>query len=79
MWLKSDYMQRHHVQKARRKHLYIMYLIKEVGNRIQGMGLKVVKFHAIMHMVRDIYMFRTHGIKAAMLPSHRSWGPITFT
>ena len=57
MWLKSDYMKREHVIKARRKHLHIMYLIKEVGNRLQGMGLKVVKFHAIMHMARDIYMF----------------------
>ena len=38
MWLKSDWMKRDHVLKARRKHLYIMYLIKEVGNRLQGRG-----------------------------------------
>ena len=34
-----------------------MYLIKVVGHRASGMGLKVVKFHAIMHMACDILNF----------------------
>ena len=71
MWLKSDYMKREHVIKARRKHLYIMYLIKEVGNRLQGMGLKVVKFHAIMHIPK------LHGVTQNML-LRRAW-PCTYS
>ena len=34
-----------------------MYLIKKVGNRKKGMGLKLMKFHGIMHMARDILNF----------------------
>ena len=36
MWLKKDVMEKHHVQRARRKHRYLMYLIKEVGKRMVG-------------------------------------------
>ena len=34
-----------------------MYLIKKVGRRAEGLGLKTVKFHAIMHMVDDMLNF----------------------
>jgi hypothetical protein len=57
MWLKSDRMERDHVERAKRKHRYIMYLIKKVGKRTKGMGLKITKFHAIMHMAMDILYF----------------------
>ena len=57
MWLKSDEMKRKHVFRSRKKHLYIMYLIRKVGNRKKGMGLKIVKYHAIMHMTQDILNF----------------------
>jgi hypothetical protein len=56
-WLKSDEMLRSDVEKAKHKHRYIMYLIKKVGNRVKGMGLKITKFHAIMHMAQDILHF----------------------
>lgn len=56
-WLKSDVMAKKDVHRARRKHLYIMYLMRKVGNRTKGMGLKIMKFHAIMHMAQDIIHF----------------------
>ena len=31
MWLKSDAMQRKHVESAKQKHRYIMYLVEESG------------------------------------------------
>jgi len=56
-WLKSDEMAKEHVEAAKKKHLYIMYLMRKVGNRTKGMGLKITKFHAIMHMAQDIIHF----------------------
>lgn len=53
-WLKSDRMKKNHVEASERKHRYIMYLIKKVGARTKGMGLKIVKFHALMHITADI-------------------------
>ena len=40
-----------------KKHRFIMYLIKKVTRRNQGMGLKILKFHAIVHMAGDILNF----------------------
>ena len=34
-----------------------MYLIWRVGNRQKGMGLKIMKFHGIVHMADDIENF----------------------
>ena len=56
-WLKSASMELKHVRKAEQKHRYLMYMIKKVGNRSKGMGLKVTKFHAIMHLVQDMKNF----------------------
>ena len=57
IWLKSEQMEVHHVQRAKKKHRYIMYLFRKVGNRATGMGLKVSKFHSIVHMADDILNF----------------------
>ena len=57
MWLKSDQMALKHVERAKKKHRYIMYLIRKVGNRTKGMGLKIMKFHGIHHMADDILNF----------------------
>jgi len=54
VWLKSDEMRKTDVERAETKHRYIMALIKKVGNRVKGMGLKLLKFHAIMHMAQDM-------------------------
>ena len=56
-WLKSDEMKKVHVMRSKQKHRYIMYLIKKVMTRSTGMGLKITKFHCIMHIADDIMNF----------------------
>ena len=56
-WLKSIQMEIDHVKKSELKHRYLMYLMKKVGRRVQGMGLKITKFHSIMHLTNDILNF----------------------
>ena len=56
-WLKSDKLQLNHVKKSQQKHRYLMYLMKKVGRRVEGMGLKITKFHSIMHLTDDILNF----------------------
>ena len=46
-----------HVKKLQRKNRYLMYVMKRVANRTEGMGLKLTKFHVIVHMWRDILYF----------------------
>lgn len=53
-WLKSDKMMVKDVKRAEKKHRYIMYLLKKIGKRTKGMGLKIIKFHGIVHMAQDI-------------------------
>ena len=57
MWLKQDQMQKNHVELSEKKHRYIMYLIKKVGKRVKGMGLRISKYHGISHMTEDILNF----------------------
>ena len=45
------------VKKLARKHRFIMYLMKNVAQRTEGMGLKIMKFHAIIHMVQDMLLY----------------------
>ena len=56
-YLKEEQMDVAHVKCLEKKHRYIMYLIKKVVRRTEGMGLKLVKFHAILHLAEDILMF----------------------
>ena len=56
-WLKSSKLDIEHVKAAQHKHRYIMYLIKKVGRRSEGMGLKISKYHGIVHMADDILNF----------------------
>ena len=57
MWLKSPQMLRRHVKACQHKHRYIMFLVKKVGKRSKGMGLKLLKYHAILHYADDILNF----------------------
>jgi hypothetical protein len=50
-------MRKQDVKKLARKHRFIMYLMKNVAQRKEGMGLKLMKFHAIIHMVQDMLLF----------------------
>ena len=57
MWLKCSQMRKKHVKRARTKHRYLMYLIKRIAKREEGMGYKMPKFHGIMHIAQDILDF----------------------
>ena len=50
-------MEKKHVRRLKKKHRFIMFLLKKVGNRVKGMGFKVMKFHAILHLAFDVMMF----------------------
>ena len=56
-WLNSAKMVKSDVQRAKVKHRYIMYLVRKVANRKEGMGLKLMKFHGILHMAEAILNF----------------------
>ena len=43
-----------HVKQLEKKHRYIMYIIRKVAQRTAGMGLKLLKFHMIVHIWEDI-------------------------
>ena len=46
-----------HVKRLEKKHRYIMYLIRKIAQRTEGMGLKLLKFHTILHIWEDILQF----------------------
>ena len=56
-FLNEDVMTVHHIRRLRRKNRFIMYLIKKVLNRQTGNGLKLIKFHIIIHMFMDILLY----------------------
>jgi hypothetical protein len=56
-FLSESEMSVNHIRRLRKKNRYIMYLIKKVANTTKGMGMKLMKFHAILHMWLDIYLF----------------------
>jgi len=58
-FLCKDRMKMRHVKRLSKKHRYLMYMMKKVANRTEGMGMKFIKFHAILHICHDILM---HGI-----------------
>ena len=45
------------VKRLDKKHRYIMYLMRKVAQRNKGMGLKLTKFHMILHIMDDILQF----------------------
>lgn len=56
-YLNEPTMLKKHLKRLPKKHKYIMYLMTQVANRTEGMGLKLMKFHAILHMVEDIMLY----------------------
>lgn len=50
-------MARKDVKRLAKKHRFIMYIMREVAKRSSGMGLKVMKFHAIVHLIYDIILY----------------------
>lgn len=53
-YLSQPTMKKAHVSKLGMKHRYIMYIMKRVAKRTKGMGLNLMKFHAIIHLMEDI-------------------------
>lgn len=53
----SNSMHVRSVSRLSTRTRYIMWLIKKVANRTTGMGLKLMKFHALTHLGQDISMF----------------------
>ena len=49
-------MKRQLVLRLKKKHKYIMYVIKKVAQRVQKTGMKFVKYHGILHMMEDILL-----------------------
>ena len=43
-----------HVKRLEKKHRYIMYVMRKVARRTAGKGLKLLKFHTILHIWEDI-------------------------
>ena len=56
-FMKQPTMKRKVVVRLEKKHRYLLYLMKKVMARQSGMGLKLVKFHALLHLAGDILMF----------------------
>jgi len=56
-YLNLPQMEKKHVHRLKKKHQFLLFLLKKVGARQEGMGFKVMKFHAITHLAVDILMF----------------------
>jgi len=56
-YLNEPRMLRKHVKRMDKKHRFLMYVIKQVARRTKGMGLKIVKFHTILHLMDDILLY----------------------
>jgi hypothetical protein len=56
-YLNEPKMYTKHVKRLEKKHRYIMYIVRKVARRQKGMGLKLMKFHAILHICQDIIEF----------------------
>ena len=57
VWLQEPQMDVSLVKRSETKHRYIMYLFYVVARRSKGMGLKLMKFHAVTHLADDIKSF----------------------
>lgn len=56
-YLNLPQMDKTHLQRLKKKHRFLLFLLKKVGARNKGMGFKVMKFHAVLHLAQDIEMF----------------------
>ena len=57
VYLCQQEMKKELVKKMEKKHRYLMYLMTQAAQREEGMGLKLMKFHAIIHLVTDILLY----------------------
>ena len=57
VYLCEPRMELFHVRRLMHKNRFIMHILKKVAQRSKGMGLRLFKFHAIVHMALDILLF----------------------
>ena len=50
-------MKREHVVKLKQKHKVLLHLLKAVAQRKKGRQWKLMKFHAVLHLVADILLY----------------------
>jgi hypothetical protein len=62
-WLKSPYLMKEHIEAATTKQRNLMHMVKKTLRRAKGMGMKIPKFHMILHICDDIINF---GIPSAL-------------
>lgn len=53
-YLNLEQMQVQHVTRLEKKHRYIMYCFRRIAQREGAVGLKLMKFHGILHLADDI-------------------------
>ena len=58
-YMKLEQMQTKHVKRLEKKHRYLFHLLKRVMKRTSGMGMRLVKLHALLHLCLDIL---NHGV-----------------
>jgi hypothetical protein len=56
-YLNEKEMMKVHLHRLKRKNRYIMWLMRKIATRTKGMGLKLIKFHTVLHAVEDIIQF----------------------
>ena len=56
-YLNQDELLVSDVHRLKRKHRYIMYLMRRVAKRTEGMQMNFIKFHLIIHLYEDIILY----------------------
>ena len=63
-YLCEPQMQKSHVHRLKKKHQSLLYILKRVAPRkkrgygeVEGMGFKIFKFHAVLHLALDILRY----------------------
>jgi hypothetical protein len=57
VWLRQESIKTKELWRAKRKHQFMMGLFKKIVKRQAGMGMKLTKFHVILHLIDDILDF----------------------
>ena len=56
-YLNQDQLLLADVHRLRQKHRYIMYLMRRVAKRTEGMKMNFIKFHLIIHLYEDCILY----------------------
>ena len=56
-WLCSDIIEVNSLEQVKRNIIYMMKLYKNTVRRDSIHGMKISKFHELLHIVRDIHLF----------------------